>query len=405
MEGESVVQTPSSPSLQDLHAKLAPMFLASPPLLPAGEPTVSSPFSPGGEEILISNVAFSASFFLSRGRTQQFKRQWTFFIVNVNQSFSQHLWCKFLIVQVEVAELLSARVQVGAVYRFNHHCLHLLGNPPNVLYPKSVNDSLFLFTLHWYMNCNDTLPSGGESGGATTSSAPSSLLHCSVAPVPEDCLALFSCCLNYSVPSGHHLQHLHFLYFLWLSFMHIKLVQQSRYYCQPHPWDASISLCKFGAAFIGQDVLFALILEIHPGLFPFFLLWVQGGNNPSNSCFPNGGVVLTLKCGAFLYSSVPCNNVLFSGLSSKEIMGPSEEAAILAPQVKFSVSIPMSPSPNPLQCVLDEALQALPRSGYTFLDVIPGYPIDTTQIWIDIKGFCLWWLILPSTPTPAVQFN
>merc|ERR1712032_650952 len=246
------------------------------------------------------------------------------------------------------------------------------------------------------MNCNDSWPSGGGTGGATTPSAPSSLLHFSVTPAPENYLALFSSCLNHS---GYHLEHLHSLYFLWHSFMHIKLVQQTYYCYQSHPLDTSISFWKFGDAFISQnqDVPFALLLEFHPGHFTIFLLRLEGSNNPSYLRFPNGELLLTLKCGVFLHSSVHCNNVLFSGSPSKTIMGPSEKA-ILAPQVKFSVSIPVSPSPAPLQCVFDEAPQALPRSGHAFLDVIPGYPTDTTWMW---TPFCLQWLIVPSTQAPT----
>ena len=155
------------------------MLLASPPLLPAGEPILSTPSSPEGEEVLKSLLSYS-----SKGSGHSSLSMSTNLPLHISGAKSPS-------VQVGGAELPSARVQVGAVYWFNHHCLHLLGNPLYVLYPKSFYDSLFLFILHRYMNCNDTLPSGGESGGATTSSVPSSLLHCSVDPVPEDYLVLF----------------------------------------------------------------------------------------------------------------------------------------------------------------------------------------------------------------------
>ena len=85
-------------------------------------------------------------------------------------------------------------------------------------------------------------------------------------------------------------------------------------------------------------------------------------------------------------------------------MGTSEGAAILAPPVKSSVPILVSSSPVPLLCVLDEALQSLLCSGRAFLDVIPGYPIDTTWMWTDMKGFHLGCLLVPSTPAPASHF-
>ena len=86
-------------------------------------------------------------------------------------------------------------------------------------------------------------------------------------------------------------------------------------------------------------------------------------------------------------------------------MGTFEGAAILVPPVvKSSVHILVSPSPASLQCVIDEALQALLCSGCAFLDVIPGFPIDTMWTWKDMNIFCLGCLIVPSQPAPASNF-